>query len=136
MVNGKTSNITWSAKNTAKLVLIYLKPVQKETNLNVVYWDDNENKAINANPFQIAMKYNQGDEQPSFVTRLRQSSEVKTGTFTLDDDAYVTNSSGVNQTFNKDLSIVQGRHTDEIDPKYGSGLYEYASADISEDGKR
>lgn len=136
MVNGKTSNITWSAKNTAKLVLIYLKPVQKETNLNVVYWDDNENKAINANPFQIAMKYNQGDEQPSFVTSLRQSSEVKTGTFTLDDDAYVTNSSGVNQTFNKDLSIVQGRHTDEIDPKYGSGLYEYASADISEDGKK
>lgn len=135
MVNGKTSNITWSAKNTAKLVLIYLKPVQKETNLNVVYWDDNENKAINANPFQIAMKYNQGDAQPSFVTSLIQKSKVNVGEFTLDDDAYVTNSSGVQQTFNKDLSIVQGRHTDEIDPKYGSGLYEYASADISEDGK-
>lgn len=135
MVNGKTSNIKWSAKNTAKLVLIYLKPVQKETNLNVVYWDDNENKAINANPFQIAMKYNQGDAQPSFVTSLRQESKVHVGEFTLDDDAYVTNSSGVNQTFNKDLSIVQGRHTDEIDPKYGSGLYEYASADISEDEK-
>lgn len=135
MVNGKTSNITWSAKNTAKLVLIYLKPVQKKTNLNVVYWDDNENKAINANPFQIAMKYNQGDAQPSFVTSLTQDSPVNVGEFTLDDDAYVTNSSGVNQTFNKDLSIVQGRHTDEIDPKYGSGLYEYASADISEDGK-
>ena len=135
MVNGKTSNIKWSAKNTAKLVLIYLKPVQKETNLNVVYWDDNENKAINANPFQIAMKYNQGDAQPSFVTSLIQKSKVNVGEFTLDDDAYVTNSSGVQQTFNKDLSIVQGRHTDEIDPKYGSGLYEYASADISEDGK-
>lgn len=135
MVNGATSNITWSAKNTAKLVLIYLKPVQKETNLNVVYWDDNENKAINANPFQIAMKYNQGDVQPSFVTSLRQESQVHVGEFTLDDDAYVTNSSGVNQTFNKDLSIVQGRHTDEIDPKYGSGLYKYASANISEDGK-
>lgn len=135
MVNGKTSNITWSAKNTAKLVLIYLKPVQKETNLNVVYWDDNENKAINANPFQIAMKYNQGDVQPSFVTSLTQNSPVHVGEFTLDDDAYVTNSSGVNQTFNKDLSIVQGRHTDEIDPKYGSGLYKYASANISKDGK-
>lgn len=135
MVNGKTSNIKWSAKNTAKLVLIYLKPVQKKTNLNVVYWDDNENKAINANPFQIAMKYNQGDAEPSFVKDLVQTSDVKTGTFTLDDDAYVTNSSGVQQTFNKDLSIVQGRHTDEIDPKYGSGLYEYASANISEDGK-
>ncbi len=135
MVNGKTSNITWSAKDTAKLVLIYLKPVQKETNLNVVYWDDNDNKAINANPFQIAMKYQQGDDEPSFVNDLRQSSKVSTGTFTLDDDAYVTNSSGVNQTFNKELSIVQGRHADEIDPKYGSGLYQYVSADISEDGK-
>lgn len=140
MVNGaegtSTENgIKWSAKNTAKLVLIYLKPVQKETNLNVVYWDDNENKAINANPFQIAMKYNQGDPQPSFVTSLQQKSPVHVGEFTLDDDAYVINSSGVQQTFNKDLSIVQGRHTDEIDPKYGSGLYEYASADISEGGK-
>lgn len=135
MVNGKTSNIKWSAKNTAKLVLIYLKPVQKETNLNVVYWDDNENKAINANPFQIAMTYNQGGAQPSFVTSLRQESKVHVGEFTLDDDAYVTNSSGVQQRFNKDLSIVQGRHTDEIDPKYGSGLYEYASADISKDEK-
>lgn len=140
MVNGAKGasteeGIIWSAKNTAKLVLIYLKPVQKETNLNVVYWDDNENKAINANPFQIAMKYNQGDAQPSFVTSLTQNSPVNVGEFTLDDDAYVTNSSGVNQTFNKDLSIVQGRHTDEIDPKYGSGLYKYASANISKDGK-
>lgn len=140
MVNGAEGasteeGIIWTAKNTAKLVLIYLKPVQKETNLNVVYWDDNENKAINANPFQIAMKYNQGDVQPSFVTSLTQDSPVHVGEFTLDDDAYVTNSSGVNQTFNKDLSIVQGRHTDEIDPKYGSGLYKYASANISKDGK-
>ena len=140
MVNGAKGTSTedgiiWSAKNTAKLVLIYLKPVQKETNLNVVYWDDNDNKAINANPFQIAMKYQQGDAEPSFVNDLKQSSKANTGTFTLDDDAYVTNSSGVNQTFNKDLSIVQGRHTDEIDPKYGSGLYQYVSADISEDGK-
>lgn len=140
MVNGAKGasteeGIKWSAKNTAKLVLIYLKPVQKETNLNVVYWDDNENKAINANPFQIAMKYQQGDAEPSFVKDLCQSSEVTTGTFTLDDDAYVVNSSGTQQTFNKDLSIVQGRHTDEIDPKYGSGLYQYVSANISEDGK-
>ncbi len=140
MVNGAAGTSTeegiiWSAKNTAKLVLIYLEPVEKETNLNVVYWDDNDNKAINANPFQIAMKYQQGDAEPSFVDDLKQSSKVNTGTFTLDDDAYVTNSSGVKQTFNKDLSIVQGRHTDEIDPKYGSGLYQYVSADISENGK-
>ena len=46
MVNGKTSNITWSAKNTAKLVLIYLEPIEKETNLNVQYIDLNANNHV------------------------------------------------------------------------------------------
>lgn len=130
MVNGKTSNITWSAKNTAKLVLIYLKPVQKETNLNVVYWDDSINAQINKNDIQVAMTYNQGDPQPSFVTSLRQKSKVNVGEFTLDDDAYVTNSSGINQTFNKDITLLPN-----VDTKYQTGLYEYQKADISEDGK-
>lgn len=130
MVNGKTSNITWSAKNTAKLVLIYLKPVQKETNLNVVYWDDSINAQINKNDIQVAMTYNQGDPQPSFVTSLRQKSKVNVGEFTLDDDAYVTNSSGINQTFNKDITLLPN-----VDTKYQTGLYEYQKADISKDGK-
>lgn len=130
MVNGKTSNITWSAKNTAKLVLIYLKPVQKETNLNVVYWDDSINAQINKNDIQVAMKYNQGDPQPSFVTSLKQKSQVNVGEFTLDDDAYVTNSSGINQTFNKDITLLPN-----VDTKYQTGLYEYQKADISGDGK-
>lgn len=130
MVNGKTSNITWSAKNTAKLVLIYLKPVQKKTNLNVVYWDDSINAQINKNDIQVAMTYNQGDPQPSFVTSLRQKSPVNVGEFTLDDDAYVTNSSGINQTFNKDITLLPN-----VDTKYQTGLYEYQKADISEDGK-
>lgn len=130
MVNGKTSNITWSAKNTAKLVLIYLKPVQKETNLNVVYWDDSINAQINKNDIQVAMKYNQGDPQPSFVTSLIQESPVNVGEFTLDDDAYVTNSSGINQTFNKDITLLPN-----VDTKYQTGLYEYQKADISQDGK-
>lgn len=130
MVNGKTSNITWSAKNTAKLVLIYLKPVQKETNLNVVYWDDSINAQINKNDIQVAMKYNQGDPQPSFVTSLIQKSPVNVGEFTLDDDAYVTNSSGINQTFNKDITLLPN-----VDTKYQTGLYEYQKADISQNGK-
>lgn len=130
MVNGKTSNITWSAKNTAKLVLIYLKPVQKETNLNVVYWDDSIDAQINKNDIQVAMTYNQGDPQPSFVTSLRQKSPVNVGEFTLDDDAYVTNSSGINQTFNKDITLLPN-----VDTKYQTGLYQYQKAVISENGK-
>lgn len=139
MVNGKTSNITWSAKNTAKLVLIYLKPVQKKTNLNVVYWDDSINAQINKNDIQIVMS----GENATYTNELRNgngqvignnktewNSNDKTSADYLPDDAYVTNSSGINQTFNKDITLLP-----DVDTKYQTGLYEYQKADISKDGK-
>ena len=138
MVNGKTSNITWSAKNTAKLVLIYLKPVQKETNLNVVYWDDSINAQINKSDIQVVMS----GEDATYTDSLKNSSGVvigdkkkwnsndKSSSDYLPDNAYVTNSSGINQTFNKDITLLPN-----VDTKYQTGLYEYQKADISEDGK-
>ena len=129
MVNGKNSNITWSAKNTAKLVLIYLKPTEKETNLKVVYYDDTYSQVIT--DYDIAMKYVAGDAMPSFLTALwNNDKDVHTGVFELDNDAYVTNSSGVHQTFNKDVSTVSG-----VASQYKSGFYKYVQADISADGK-
>lgn len=129
MVNGKNSNITWSAKNTAKLVLIYLKPTEKKTNLKVVYYDDTYSQVITN--YDIAMKYVTGGKMPSFLTALQNNGKnVQTGVFELDDDAYVTNSSGVNQTFNKDVSTVAG-----VASQYKSGFYKYVQADISVDGK-
>lgn len=136
MVNGKTNGITWSAKNTAKLVLIYLEPIQKATNLNVKYVDDSENETTIAQ-YQIAMTYNQGDAEPRFDGTngsLKQSSNVTTGTFTLDDDAYVTNSSNVNQHISKVLATV-AKTQQLTDIKYLSGSYQYVSAEISADGK-
>lgn len=135
MVNGKTSDITWSAKNNAKLVLIYLETVTKETNLNVVYWDDNAETEIVSS--QIAMSYKNGDPIPSFMTALKDangktnwpSNDPKSGDY-LPDTAYVTNSSGVQQHFNKDLLTVSG-----VTGVYASGLYEYVSANISDGGK-
>lgn len=128
-VNGKASNITWSAKNTAKLVLIYLKPVEKSTNLNVVYYDDAYNKEIMHN--QIAMSYKEGDDKPTFVNSLKSSGTVTAGKdITLTDDAYVTNSSGVKQTFNKDVTTIPN-----VAAQYKSGLYKYIKAEISADGK-
>ena len=128
-VNGKASNITWSEKNTAKLVLIYLKPVEKSTNLNVVYYDDAYNKEIMHN--QIAMKFTQGDAEPTFVNSLKNSGTVTAGSdITLADDAYVTNSSGVNQTFNKDVTTIPN-----VAAQYKSGLYKYIKAEVSADGK-
>lgn len=143
MVNGAKGastekGIIWSAKNTAKLVLIYLKPVQKETNLNVVYWDDSIGKRINKSDIQVVMS----GEDATYTNSLKNSSGVvigdkkewnsndKSSSDYLPDNAYVTNSSGINQTFNKDITLLPN-----VDTKYQTGLYEYQKADISKDGK-
>ena len=139
MVNGKTRNITWSAKNTAKLVLIYLEPIEKETNLNVQYIDLNANNYV-FHSYQVAMKY-QSDDVPTFTKALMQGNTVIGGkgpwnsnvvgnTNYLPDEAYVTNSSNTKQTFRKDITTIP-----EINGIYASGLYKYMKADISEDGK-
>lgn len=130
MVNGATSDITWSNYNTAKLVLIYLKPVHYDTNLVVNWVDDSANGAL-ISTMEVAVS---SDGTPTtFYNGLKQISALPTegvgGTFTLDDAAYVTNSSNVNQTFNKNISTVPG-----VADVYKTGLYYYVSADLSADG--
>lgn len=140
MVNGKRSDITWSAKNTAKLVLIYLEPIEKETNLNVQYIDLNANNNV-FHSYQIVMTYNQGDPEPTFTDRLMLGNTVigRNGPWNgskagdenyLSDDAYVLNAAGTEQKFKKDITTIPG-----INGIYASGLYQYARADISKDGK-
>lgn len=140
MVNGKRSNITWSAKNTAKLVLIYLEPIETETNLNVQYIDLNANNNV-FHSYQIVMTYNQGDPEPTFTDKLMlgntvigdkgpwNGSKESDGNY-LSDDAYVVNAAGTEQKFKKDITTIPG-----INGIYASGLYQYARADISKDGK-
>lgn len=140
MVNGKNSNITWSAKNTAKLVLIYLEPIEKKTNLNVQYIDLNANNNV-FHSYQIVMTYNQGDTEPTFTGKLMlgntvigdkgpwNGSKESDGNY-LSDDAYVVNAAGTEQKFKKDITTIPG-----INGIYASGLYQYARADISKDGK-
>lgn len=140
MVNGKNSKITWSAKNTAKLVLIYLEPIEKETNLNVQYIDLNANNNV-FHSYQIVMTYNQGDPEPTFTDKLMlgntvigdkgpwNGSKESDGNY-LSDDAYVVNAAGTEQKFKKDITTIPG-----INGIYASGLYQYARADISKDGK-
>lgn len=140
MVNGKNSNITWSAKNTAKLMLIYLEPIEKETNLNVQYIDLNANNNV-FHSYQIVMTYNQGYPEPTFTDKLMLNNTVigdkgpwngsKAGDENyLSDDAYVVNAAGTEQKFKKDITTIPG-----INGIYASGLYQYARADISKDGK-
>lgn len=131
MVNGLTSGIIWSNYNTAKLVLIYLKPVHYDTNLTVNWVDDSANGA-RISTMEVAVSSD--GAATTFYNGLKQTSALPTegvgGTFTLDDNAYVTNSSNVNQTFNKNISTVPG-----VAEQYKSGLYQYVSAELSADGK-
>lgn len=130
MINGATQDIRWSAKNTAKLVLIYLKPVHYDTNLTVKWVNDSASGAL-ISTMEVAVS---SDGTPiTFYNGLKQTSALPTegvgGTFTLDDDAYVTNSSNVNQTFNKNISTVP-----DVADVYKTGLFYYVGADLSADG--
>ena len=141
VLNGKTSNIIWSAKNTAKLVLIYLEPIQKDTNLNLVYHNDTDNETILQS--QIAMTYNADDTEPTYDNSLhynnaslaipddrKWSGTAPSEPNYLPDEAYVVNAAGNYQTFNKNVAKIPG-----VAPKYKSGFYKYNGADVSEDGK-
>lgn len=145
MVNASDEKIkakcTWTAKNTAKLVLIYLEPVQKDTNLNIVYHNDTDNEAILQS--QIAMVYNAGNDEPTYDNSLRKDGNLlpiptdrkwsdtdSHGANYLPDDAYVVNAAGNHQTFNKNVAKIPN-----VAPKYKSGFYKYNGADVSEDGK-
>lgn len=118
---------TWktSGIGEAFLLLFYVEPVETEDNLNIVYWDDNANTQINPNNIQISVK-----SGVTFINGINQTSPVKAGTFTLDADATIENSAGISRKFNKNITIIEG-----ISANYRSGIYEYVSAEISEDGK-
>lgn len=118
---------TWktSGIGEAFLLLFYVEPVEKEDNLKVVYWDDNAKVQINPNDITISVKAG-----ITFINGIKQNSPVNIGTFTLDDNATIKNSVGVDQKFNKNITILDG-----VAANYRSGIYEYVGADISEDGK-
>ena len=118
---------TWktSGIGEAFLLLFYVEPVEKEDNLKVVYWDDNAKVQINPNDITISVKAG-----ITFINGIKQNSPVNIGTFTLDDNATIENSVGVDQKFNKNITILDG-----VAANYRSGIYEYIGADISEDGK-
>lgn len=124
MINGKIQSIVWYDYNTAKLVLIYLEPVHRESNLQVVWYNDTGKETIKTQEIVV-------NEDTTFLNGLKNGThENAVGPIILEDNAYIVNSSGIQQQINKDLTIMP-----DVLGKYSSGLYKYVSADISEDGK-
>ena len=127
MIDGEKEGLNLTPTKNAVLILIYLEVVETENTLNIIYWDDNGNKQITTNPMPIPVVV---APNVTFINNgIQQKSAVNKGTFTLDDDAFILNSSGAPQGFNKNLSTVPG-----VTGVYLSGMYQYASADISDDG--
>lgn len=126
MIDGETLGLNLTPEKNAALILIYLEVVQTEDTLSVIYWDDNADAQITTNPMSIPIVVDNGI---TFL-KIKQSSTVHVGEFTLDDNAYIVNSSGANQGFNKEISTVPG-----VTGVYLSGMYKYSKAEISEDGK-
>ena len=131
---------TWVTKdknNEAFLILFYVEEVQKDTNLKLVYWDDNAKQQINPKEIQISV-----NDGVTFTNGLRDgsgkvigdkglwNSADKNSNDYLPDDAYIINSVDRPQQFNKNITILEG-----VAANYRSGIYEYVSADISSDGK-
>ena len=128
MVNGKLDNIVWPAKNTAFLLLFYVRA--KNTDLTVRYVDDS---LAGATITERGVFANSGKN----FFDLEQSSPVPNtdGSFTLDNNATLTyfnyeTQKNVVQTFEKSLLNFQ-----DIQPQYRSGAYEYVGAEIANDGK-
>ena len=128
MVNGKLDNIVWPAKNTAFLILFYVRA--KNAELTVRYVDDS---LAGATITERGVFANSGEN----FFDLKQSSPVPNtdGSFTLDDNATLTyhnidTDKDVVQTFEKSLLNFQ-----DIQPQYRSGAYEYIGAEIANDGK-
>lgn len=124
------NNTTNTTGKNAVLILIYLEVVETENTLNIIYWDDNGNKQITTSPMPIPVVVAPNVTfLPAGENGIQQTSAVTTGPFMLDDNAYIKNSSGAKQRFNKNLSTVPG-----VTGVYLSGMYQYVSAEISEDG--
>ena len=121
----------WTAKNQATLILIYLEPTQSEDNLTVNY--EVEDSGTPFYSFDVKVTNTTGQEEKTFLNSLENNggNPVQVGSIILDDNAYVVNSSGVQQKFNKDLTTVPAL----VNTIYGSGLFTYTGASISADGK-
>ena len=121
---------TWTARDTAILVLIYLEVKTSEDNLKVQYIDDSASGKV-AFEYDVAVRNTAGQEPITFVSGIKNSGTMQIGEITLSDNAYITDATGQPQSFNKNIaSVPQLAGT-----QYATGQYNYVKAVISNEGK-
>ena len=121
---------TWTERDTAILVLIYLEVKTSEDNLKVQYIDDSASGKV-AFEYDVAVRNTAGQDPITFVNGIKNSGKMQIGEITLSDNAYIIDATGQQQGFNKDIASVP----ELAGTQYATGQYNYVRAVISNDGK-
>lgn len=126
----KVEGGTWTERDTAILVLIYLDVKTSEDNLKVRYIDDSASGKV-AFEYDVAVRNTAGQDPITFVNGIKNSGEMHIGQITLSDNAYIEDATGQPQSFNKNIATVPAL----AGTQYATGQYNYVRAVISNEGK-
>lgn len=121
---GFYQNLMWDEKQEAILIKVYVKTVEKDDSLKVIYYDEK----FGAELYSYAINVKAGTD---FDTISPDPTEFSKNKDRIDvTGCGIVNSLGVTQYFQTDLTKVP-----EAVGKYKSELYTYTGSVISEDGK-
>jgi len=126
IMDGDHENLYWDEYNESILIRVYVKAVETEDSLQVVYYDERFNDTLYSYNISVAS----GKTFSNGIKGIKDFAGNETPSRIDVSDAYIENALDKNQYFQTDLTQVP-----EAVGKYNSGLYEYTGSLISDDGK-
>ena len=129
---GAYANLTWDETNESILVRIYVKTVETEDSLEVVYIDEKFGDTLYTYNISVPAGNNFNDNIVNITSgQIEDPKAFAANTARLDVDGYgIVNALQKTQNFQTDLTQVP-----QAVGKYNSNLYTYTGSDISQDGK-
>ena len=129
---GYYDNLRWNETNESILIRIYVKAVETEDSLQVVYFDEKFNDTL----YSYNISVPSGDNFNDDIVNLSTGEVADPGAFAENTSRInvrgygIVNVLGKTQSFQTDLTQVP-----EAVGKYNNELYEYTGSLISDDGK-
>lgn len=115
-------SLAYTANMSGKLIRVYVRAVETEDTLTVVYYDEKFGDTLYTYNISVANGINFTNNIVGATTFDNKRIDVS--------NAYIVNALNKNQYFQTDLTLVP-----EAVGKYNSELYSYSGSVISEDGK-
>lgn len=121
---GAYENLTWDERNESILIRIYIKAVETEDSLHVVYVDETFGDTLYTYNVLVPGDTNFTDDIEGETAFAGNDQRIDVS------GAYIVNNQNKPQYFQTDLSGVP-----QVVGKFNSNLYTYTGSEISEDGK-